>query len=190
MVINRSPVMTVEDYFEWELKQERKHEYIDGEVIEMPGVSNKQSLIAVNVMLAIGQTINRSRFTLHTSEMRVQVSPNRYVYPDFSIVCGQPVFRDASEYNLMNPCFVLEVTSPSSATRNRGEKLEYYLSLPSIEATLIVDQDRVFAELYTRSDTGWQRQAFAEMDDVISLAMLNCELPLAEIYRGIAFEAL
>ena len=190
MVINRSPVMTVEDYFEWELKQERKHEYIDGVVYEMPGVSNKHSLITTNLIYLFVAALDRARYTMHMSELRLQISPTRYVYPDLSLVRGASNFADPGEYNLMNPCFVLEVTSPSSATRDRGEKLEYYLSLPSIEAYLIVDQDRVFAELYTRSDTGWQRQAFAEMDDVISLATLNCDLPLAEIYRGIAFEAL
>ncbi len=190
MVINRSPVMTVEDYFEWELRQERKHEYIDGAVYEMPGVSNKHSLISVNVMLAIGHAIDRSRFILHASEMRVQVSPTRYVYPDFSIVCGQSVFRDSSEYNLMNPCFVLEVTSPSSEDRDRHYKLDYNYEVPSIEGYLIVDQDRIGAELYTRGDSGWRRQAFTELDDVISLDMLNCELPLAEIYRGIEFETI
>ena len=50
MAINRSPVMTVEDYFEWELQQERKHEYIDGAVYEMPGVSDTHDAITVNII--------------------------------------------------------------------------------------------------------------------------------------------
>ncbi len=47
MAINRLPVMTVEDYFAWELNQERKHEYIDEEVFEMPRVSNKHDIITM-----------------------------------------------------------------------------------------------------------------------------------------------
>ncbi len=190
MVINRSPVMTVEDYFEWELRQERKHEYIDGAVYEMPGVSNRHSLITTNLIYVFVAALDRSRFTMHMSELRIQISPTRYVYPDLTLVRGASRFADPAEYNLMNPFFAVEVTSPSSATRDRAEKLEYYLSLPSIEACLIVDQHRVHSELYTRGDSGWQRQAFTELDDVISLDMLNCELPLAEIYRGIEVEAL
>ena len=190
MAINRSPVMTVEDYFEWELQQERKHEFIDGEVIEMPGVSDTHDAITVNIMCLFLGCLDRLRFNLRTAELRVQVSLSRYVYPDLTVVLGRPSFVDASNYNLINPYVVLEVTSPSSMDRDRHEKLEFYYDVPSIEACLIVDQHRLNAELYTRGDSGWHRQVFAEPGDVIPLAMLDCELPLSEIYRGIEFEAL
>ena len=187
MAIPTKELMLVEDYFEWELSQEHKFEYIDGALIEMTGVSNQHSSITTNLIYCFVSNLDRSRFALHTSDMRVQISPSRYVYPDLSIICGTPAFRDASEYNLMNPCFVLEVTSPSSMARDRSEKLGYYFSVPSIEACLIVDQHRLCAELYTRGDSDWQRQVFSEPADVISLAMLECELPLEQVYRGIAF---
>ena len=139
--------MSVDEYFEWELLQERKHEYIDGEVIEMPGVSNKHSLITTNLIYLLVAALDRLLYTLHTSELRVQISPTRYVYPDLMLVRGVADFADPGEYNLMNPFFVVEVTSPTSITRDRREKLEYYSSLPSIEACLIVDQHRPNAEL-------------------------------------------
>ncbi len=188
MAINRPPVMTVEDYLEWELKQERKHEYIDGVVIEMPGVSNKHSLITTNLIYLFVAALDRSRYTMHTSELRLQVSSTRYVYPDLTLVRGTSDFADPSEYNLMNPVFVVEVTSPSSEDRDRLEKLGHYYDVPTIEAYLIVDQRRVCVELYTRGDSGWRRQIYTELNDVISLAMLDCELSLDQVYLGIAFE--
>lgn len=188
MAINRSPVMTVEDYFEWELNQERKHEYIDGVVYEMPGVSDRHDAITVNIIYLFISCLDRLIFNLRTAELRVQVSPSRYVYPDLTIVRGRPAFAYPSEYNLINPFVVLEVTSPSSEDRDRLDKLGYYYDVPSIEACLIVDQHRVCAELYTRGDGGWQRKAYTELDDVISLALLDCELPLDQVYLGINFE--
>ena len=188
MAINRSPVMTVEDYFEWELQQERKHEYIDGVVYEMPGVSFNHDIIVRNLIYIFVSCLDRARFNFHTAELRVQASPSRYVYPDLTIVRGRSSASDVSEYNLVNPYVVLEVTSPSSMRRDRVDKLDYYFEAPSIEACLIVDQHRVCAELYTRGRSGWQRQTFTELQDVISLAMLDCELPLDQVYLGIAFE--
>ena len=188
MAIQMKTAMSVDEYFEWEQLQERKHEYIDGEVIEMPGVSNNHSLITMNITLALGHALDRSQFTMHTSELRVQIHPTRYVYPDLTLVRGAAIFADASEYNLMNPVFVVEVTSPTSMTRDRQDKLEYYYTLSSISACLIVDQHRVRAELYTRGDAGWQRQIHTELDDVISLPLLDCELPLDQVYLGISFE--
>ncbi len=188
MAINRSPVMTVEDYFEWELQQERKHEYIDGAVYEMPGVSFNHDIIVSNLIYMFVNCLDRARFRFHTAELRVQASPSRYVYPDLTIVRGRSLASDVSEYNLINPYVVLEVTSPSSMDRDRVDKLGYYFDLPTIEAYLIVDQHRVCAELYTRGDSGWRRQIYTELNDVISLAMLDCELPLGQVYLGIAFE--
>ncbi len=188
MAINRPPVMTVEDYFEWELQQERKHEFIDGVVYEMPAVSDNHDAITLNIIYLLFTCLDRLRFKLRTAEVRVQVSLSRYVYPDLTIVRGRPAYADASKYNLINPYVVLEVTSPSSIDRDRQEKLEYYYDVPSIEACLIVDQHRVCAELYTRGHAAWQRQAFTKLDDVISLAMLDCELPLDQVYRDIVFD--
>ncbi len=189
MAIQTRTAMSMDEYFEWEQLQERKHEYIDGEVIEMPGVSNQHSLITTNLIYLFVAALDRLRFTMHTAEMRVQISPTRYVYPDLTLVRGASNFADPSEYNLMNPFFVVEVTSPTSITRDRREKLEYYFSLPSIEACLIVDQHRLNAELYERDDSGWRRQVFAAPEDVVPLPMLDCELPLAQIYRDIDFQA-
>ena len=68
------------------------------------------------------------------------------------------------------------------------EKLGYYLDVPSIEAYLIVDQDRVHVDLYTRTEMGWLLRVLTSPDDVIPLTMLNCELLLAQVYRDISFE--
>ncbi len=189
MAIETKPAMTVEDYFEWEQLQERKHEYIDGEVIEMPGVSFNHDYIVRNLIYLFVSCLDRGRFDFHTAELRVQASGSRYVYPDLTIVRGRSTASDLSQYNLTNPYVVLEVTSPSSMDRDRVDKLGYYFEAPSIEACLIVDQHRIRAELHTRGDSGWRRQAYTTLDDVISLTMLDCELPLDQVYRGIDFEA-
>ena len=187
MAIQTRAAMSVDEYFEWEQLQERKHEYIDGVVIEMPGVSNKHSLITTNLIYLFVAALDRMRFCLRTAKLRVQVCPSRFVYPDLTIVRGRPAFADDSKYNLTNPFVVLEVTSPSSQDGDRLEKLGHYYDVPSIEAYLIVDQHRVCAELHTRGDGDWQRQVYTEMDDVISLALLDCELPLDQVYLGIDF---
>ena len=170
MAIQTRTAMSVDAYFEWEQLQERKHEYIDGEVIEMPCVSNTHSLITTNLIYLFVAALDRLRYTMHTARMRVQISATRYVYPDLTLVRGASHFADPGKYNLTNPVFVVEVTSPTSITRDRREKLEYYYSLPSIEACLIVDQHRLNAELYERGASGWRRQVFAERGDVIPLA--------------------
>ena len=69
--------MAVEEYFEWEQRQVHKHEYIDGVVhIEMPGVSNRHSLITTNLIYLVVAALDRSQYTMHLSELRIQISPD------------------------------------------------------------------------------------------------------------------
>ena len=187
MAIQTERKMTVAEYLAWEERQEVKHEYIDGAIIEMSGGSRSHSRIMINLTLAIGNQLGESDCVLHSSEMRVRITEWRYVYPDLSAVCGEEVLADESELTLLNPIVVVEVTAPSSLVRDRVDKTDWYLEVPSIEAYLIVDQDRPRADLYTRADDGWKLRIFEGEDEVIPLPMLNCELPLAQVYRGIDF---
>ena len=188
MVANLKPRLSVAEYLAWEAENEIKHEYIDGEVYAMSGGTGKHSSIMINITIAIGQQLGDSVCALHSSEMRVKVNDSRYVYPDLSAVCGKSSYEDESEISLLNPILVVEVTSPSSIEYDRVAKRDFYREVSSIQGYLIVDQHRVCAELYTRADVGWLLQVYTDPDVVIPLEMLNCELPLAEIYRGISFE--
>ncbi len=188
MAIQTKQMMTVADYLAWEERQEIKHEYIDGEIIEMTGGTADHSIIKVNILFSLRSRVNRQDFTIYNGDMRVQVAESRYVYPDLSVVRDQAVYEDERELSLLNPIVVAEVISPSSETRDRVEKREYYYGVPSIEAYLIVDQERLRAELYTRAEDGWLLRQFTSADDVIPLPMLNCELPLAQVYLDISFE--
>lgn len=180
--------MTVSDYLEWEERQEYKHEYIDGDIIETTGGTLKHTRIKTNVGGTLFALLDFSTYILCNSDMRVRVGPTRYVYPDFTVVRGEPRLEDEKELTLLNPIFVVEVTSPSSIVRDKVEKLGYYLDVPSIEAYLIVDQDSVHVDLYTRTEMGWLLRVLTSPDDVIPLTMLNCELPLAQVYRDTSFE--
>ncbi len=188
MAIQTERKMTVEDYLAWEERQEVKHEYIDGEIYEMTGGTRKHSRIIINLTLAIGNQLQGTNCALHSSEMRVKAGDSRYVYPDLSGVCGDELLEDTSELTLLNPIFVVEVTSPSSLAYDHVDKLEFYFQAPSVEAYLIVDQSRVRADLHIRAETGRHLSIFSNPDDVIPLPMLNCELPLEQVYRGIVFE--
>ena len=96
MATQTSSKMTVADYIAWEAGNELKHEYIDGEVIEMTGGTGKHSIIKVNLTLALGGFVHLSECVIYNSDMRVRVGLNHYVYPDLSVVRGEAVYEDES----------------------------------------------------------------------------------------------
>ena len=190
MAIETTIRLSVEEYLAWEETNFEKHEYIDGEVRCMAGANWRHNQIVMNTGIAIGNQIADTNCTILNSDMRTKVSDARYVYPDMTVVCGEAQFARDNEMELVNPVLVIEVTSPSSIDIDRGEKMDFYLEVESIQAYLIIDQHRVCAELSTRAEAGWRTTSFEEMDDIVPLEVLDCKLPLRQVYRGIKFEAL
>lgn len=185
MVANRRHYWTTEEFLAFEADSEFKHELVNGEVYDMTGGTGEHSHIAANVIGELYGRLSSSDCTAHTSDMMLKAAEGQYVYPDMSVVCGQPQYEDESRLALLNPVLVVEVTSISSATYDRGLKREYYQRMPSLRAYLIIDQHRVYAELYLRADIGWHYQDFDSLDALIPLDFINCELPLAQVYAGV-----
>jgi len=176
--------LTVEQYLALEAESEIKHEYIDGEIFPMTGGTLNHDDIVIDLMVALLPQLAGSNCRLHTSHMRVGVSPTRYLYPDLSAVCGEAETDDGTT-TLLNPIFVVEVTSPSSIERDRVRKVELYGAIPSVQGYLILDQERVFAQWYTRSESGWHLRQFSDLSDEIELEPLGCTLRLADVYRSV-----
>ena len=88
---------------------------------------------------------------------------------------------------LLNPILTAEVLSPTTEAYDRSTKLGLYQALPSLQCCLIVEQRHMQVDAYIRANDGWRHQRYDSSDDIIPLPMLDCQLPLAEIYRGIGF---
>ena len=185
MAANPRHYWTAEEFLAFEAASKFKHELVNGEVYDMTGGTGDHSQISASAIISVGRQLDNSSCTVNTSDMMLKVSNDRYLYPDMSVVCGQPFYEDDSRLVLLNPTLVVEVTSHTTATYDRGLKREFYQQIPSVQAYLIIDQHRIFAEIYTRKESGWLIQTFTEIDDIIPLEMLNCELPLSQVYRGI-----
>ena len=177
--------LTVEEYLAMELESEIKHEYIDGELLPMPDASGPHNSIVANAIIALGNALAGRGCTMFASQMRIQIDETRYLYPDASVVCGDPAYADENQVNLLNPTVVVEVTSPSSMTRDRVRKLELYATAPSIQGYLILDQERVHAEWHRRTESGWRTRQYSDLNDEIALEPLGCQLRLAAVYRGL-----
>lgn len=179
---------TVEEYLAYELEADIRHEYLDGEIYAMSGGTDNHSVMTANTTIAIGRQLDDSNCLIRSSDMRIKISDTKYVYPELSVVCGDPHYDNDNPTILINPIVVVEITSPSSISYDRITKRDFYCGLPSVQGYLILDQHRIFAELYTRHKTDWLLRQFMDIDDSVPLDMLNCTLPLKQVYRGIVFD--
>jgi Uma2 family endonuclease len=120
--------------------------------------------------------------------MRVFIpSTGLYTYPDVAVVCGEPRFApDDYLDNLLNPTFLAEVLSPSTEAYDRGRKFEHYRAVESLQEYLLVAQDRLHVDLYTRQPDGtWLLREASQPADTVEVQSIGCHLLLSDLYEKV-----
>jgi Uma2 family endonuclease len=115
--------------------------------------------------------------------MRLCVGPTGlYTYPDVMAVCGELQFLDAEVDTLLNPAIIIEVLSTTTESYDRGRKFRHYQQLASLQGYVLVAQDEVRVERFTRRGDDWILSMFTRLEDKLRLESIDCEVPLREIY--------
>lgn len=179
---------TPEEYLAFERKATTKHEYLNGQIVAMSGASREHNLITGNMFNGLyTQLIDRACET-YVSEMRVKHhQTDSYTYSDIVVVCDEPRFEDDVFDTLLNPIVLIEVLSPSTEAYDRGEKFAHYRQIASLQEYILVSQDRIRVEHYLQQGTQWLLTEFRELQEVLALVSIRCELRLSDIYRRITF---
>ena len=178
--------LTPEDYLAFERKATAKHEYLSGEIVAMSGASFAHNFITGDIFGELRAQLRGGRCKAATSDMRVKVSKTgSYFYPDVVVFCGAPQAEDTQSDTLLNPTVIIEVLSPSTEARDRGEKFWHYQQLASLQEYVLVSQDRVRVEHYLREEAHWLRTEFRTLEDSVPLPSIECELRLQDIYSSV-----
>ncbi len=175
--------VSIGDYLAAERASETKHELWAGEVFAMAGASYAHNKIVTNLARELSAALRDRRCDVLPSDMKVFV-PLRsgFVYPDLSVVCGEPEFHDNERDVLLNPSVVIEVLSDTTERFDRGDKSAGYRAVPTIRHVVLMSQRERRVEVYTRGSEG--RWAFEEIagDGVARLDAIGCVLVLDEVY--------
>ena len=178
--------LTPEEYLAFERKATTKHEYLNGQIITMSGASFAHNFITVNIVTYLNVQLMEGECRVAASDMRVKVTQiDSYFYPDVVVVCGEPRAEDDTFDTLLNPVVIVEVLSPSTEGYDRGEKFEHYQQIASLTDYILISQDEVHVEHYCRQGSGWLQTEFRELEDVLSLPSIDCELRLQDVYRRV-----
>lgn len=174
-------LMSLEEYLEFERSSQVRHEYVGGHVYAMAGGTRRHSRIAGNIFAALRQSARGGPCRVHQSDMQVPTPDGPWYYPDVVVACGtepdDPHIEDA-------PCFLVEVISPTTETVDRREKLLAYRRIPTLQAYLIVEQDRMEVERHWRDADG-QWQSELSSDGAIPVPCPETTLSLTDIYDGV-----
>ena len=181
---HQDPYLTPAEYLALERSAETKSEYLDGDMVAMPGSSREHNLIVTNLVGELHQLLKGRSDEVYPSDLRVWIPEKRkYTYPDVSVACGEPRLQDEHGDNLLNPTLIIEVLSPGTESYDRGKKFEHYRSIESLAEYVLVSQYEWRVEQYVRQcDGSWLFTESTDPRSVVSLPSIGCELAMAEIY--------
>jgi Uma2 family endonuclease len=183
-----APKITVEEYLERERRATVRHEYVDGEVLEMPGETPTHNEIAGNIYRKLGNNFEARACKVYMEGIRVRVTPTRYRYPDVVALCGQAQFDSDNPPALLNPFVIFEVLSPSTEEFDKDENFVEYRQVASLTDYVLVAQDEALVIHYTRTAPNrWALTEYTDLSDAFMLASLEVTLALTDVYRQIVF---
>ncbi len=178
---------TVEEYLQQEQTSQIRHEYLAGEVFAMSGGSKEHNLITLNIASRIRSQLRGSPCSVFMADIKVRIeilnqNNTIFYYPDIIVTCDP---NEQDRFYLDYPCLIIEVLSPSTEATDRREKLVNYRMLKSLQEYVLVSQDEVRVDIYSKDSQGnWFMQTLGK-DDELCLNSIGLTLTMAEIYEDV-----
>jgi Uma2 family endonuclease len=182
-------LMSVEEFFAWQLDQEERYELVDGVPIPlrgMTGASNLHDVLVVNIIANLVPQVRGGPCRVATADTAVRTSIRGIRRPDVTVDCAPP---EAGSHEAHAPTLAVEVLSPSNRPADRQRKIEEYKRLPTLRYILFVEPDAMRALLLERTEEGWRDEAFEGSDAVVHLPSIGARLALRDIYEGAPLQA-
>lgn len=173
-----------EEYLAIDRAAEYRNEYYYGAIVAMSGASLNHNKIDRNLISGINHFLKGKNCSILPSHMRVSTpSHDSYMYPDASIVCGEPQLEDKLFDTLLNPSVVFEILSPSTRNVDKGRKFFFYQQIPSLKEYIMIDSLKRFIQIARKqNDNSWKFETLDETHTLLLIQTINFHFPLSEIY--------
>ncbi len=180
--------MSVEAYLDWEPQQEIRYEYVNGEIYAMTGGTIPHNDIAINLLSTLLPQVRAQGCRINMADVKLQIDASGlYYYPDLIVSCD-PRDLNARKF-IQYPKLIVEVLSPGTADKDRGDKFRDYQRIPTLQEYLLISSEKISAECYRRGEGRmWLYYPYAAGDE-ITLESLGYRIAIEQLYTGVNFEA-
>jgi Uma2 family endonuclease len=170
--------LSFEEYLQLEESSPTRHEFVDGFMFAMAGGTDNHNQIALNISTQARLKTRASSCRVYASDMKVRTPDGTGYYLDVFVTCDEPNDGSQAKYN---PCFIVEVLSPSTEAFDRGEKQLRYRQISSLQAYVLVTQHRKLIEVYRRLPDGLWRYETLEDMGTLELPCINLSMTLDDV---------
>lgn len=159
--------MTFEEFLKWG-DEDTWAEWVDGEVVILTPAATKHQKIAGFLQEFLGNFVKLRRLgTVLSAPFLVKLPPPlaRGREPDLIFIAENRLYNLKPTYFEGAPDLVVEITSPESFARDRGEKYVEY-EAAGVKEYWLIDPDRRQAEFYRLGEDGRYRLFTADAEGI------------------------
>jgi Uma2 family endonuclease len=178
--------MTAEEFFEWQARQDKNYELVDGVPVlplkAMTGATRRHDRIVTNTLFALMRRLRGGPCWPTTDDIATRIPRGNVRRPDITVDCSSAA---DSRLEASEPTVLVEVLSPSTAGIDTIKKVEEYKTLLSARVLLLIDARTLNAGAWRRDGEEWNLESYEGREAVIPLPEIGAELPLAEVYEQV-----
>ena len=176
--------ITVEEYLQGEPLSELRHEFVDGEIFAMAGGLLNHNTISGNFYGEIRSHLRGKPCRVFMADALVRIlafNQDAFYYPDVMVGCDE---RDTHTQFLRFPKLIIEVLSKSTERVDRSEKFLRYITIPTLEEYVLVEQKCQAVTIFRRR-LDWGQEMIDDPQGIVRLESVALELPLATFYENV-----
>ena len=182
---------TREEYLEFEIASQERHEYVDGEIRLMTGGTPDHNDITSNLVVALKLLLKGKPYRVFITDQRLWIPDrNLYTYPDVMVIEKPLQLQTGRSDTVMNPCFIAEVLSKSTQDYDHGEKFSAYRTLDSFREYLLIDQYTIHIEHYVKTAANqWLLSEYDDPNATLLLSTFEAQIEIIALYENIEINA-
>ena len=186
--LRQPELVTIEAFDTFVESQADDHMFdlVEGVIVMMSNPTEAHEQIAANISSPLKAATDKRQCRTYIGGMRVQLSEKisgiDKTKPDIVVRSGPAT---GSRTFITDPVAVIEVLSPSTIDVDRGPKLDFYKSIPTMRHIALVYQDQMRVEHYRRTDTGFKIEVLKVATDSLEIEAVGFALALDHIYSGV-----
>ena len=184
MVETKSNTLTYEDYLK--TPDDERWELLDGELLMVPSPNTAHQTVTGNLFIHLSIFVKeRDLGRVFVAPYDVILSPHNVVQPDVLFVPKERRSIVTADNVKGAPALVIEVTSPSTAARDRDSKRRVYAQNGVGEYWLADPSKRSISVMVRQGEEFWEVGVYGPEDVLTSPGLPGLALEGLDIFAGI-----
>jgi Uma2 family endonuclease len=175
------PHMSLDEFLRWDDGTDRRYELMDGQVLAMAPPSQPHGTMVMAIGRQIGNALKPPCRVIGEAGLLIPGRKNTFYVADVVVTC-EPLQRIQ---HVAAPILIVEVLSPSTEMHDRGNKLNDYRLIDSVQEIVLISSRQRRAERWVRVKGDWMVRDWIG-GGTIRLESVGVDLSFDDIYQNVA----